>query len=157
MTESELRAACLELMAEATSACLSTIDVDGYPRTRGMLNLRNRAQYPAHMHLYDGHDIDFMVFLTTNTSSRKVREIRANPRVNIFFRHPTRTFGVSFTGRATIVEDVSIKEAVWADGWEMYYPSTGRADDPDYTVLRIDPMMANGWTGSTAFAFETKR
>jgi pyridoxamine 5'-phosphate oxidase len=151
MTEKELRAACLELMAVADTVYLAAFEAGGYPRIRAMLNLRNREQYPDHVHLYAGHTEDFMVYAATNTSSRKRKDIEANPRVGLYYRHPDRWFGMSLVGDAEIVEDMAIKEAVWVDGWEMYYPTTGRPDDPDYTLLRLYPKSARGWTGSETF------
>ena len=62
MTETELCAACIELMATADAVYLSAFGVDGYPRIRAMLNLRNKLQYPHHVHLYDG---DHALYETT--------------------------------------------------------------------------------------------
>lgn len=157
MNETELRAACIELMATANVVTLSTIGADGYPRLRAMLNLRNRSQYPEHAHLYEGHDEDFMVYISTNTSSRKRRDIEANPRIGLYFCRPTEFFGMSLIGDAEIVEDAAIKEAVWVDGWERYYSTTGRPDDPDFTLLRFFPKNARGWTDSRTFEFDFDR
>jgi general stress protein 26 len=41
---------------------------------------------------------------------------------------------------------------MWVEGWEIYYPK-GR-DDPDYTVLRVDPLRARGWASMSAFDVE---
>jgi len=153
MKEKELRKACLDLMGTADVVYLSTIEADGYPRIRAMLNLRNRAQYPDHVRLYENHDDDFMVYVATNTSSRKRKDIEASQRIGLYYCRPVDFFGMSLVGDAEIVEDVAIKEAVWADGWERYYPTTGRPDDPDYTLLRLFPRSARGWTGSETFEF----
>jgi general stress protein 26 len=153
MDEKELQAACIELMAVADTVFLAANEAGGYPRIRAMLNLRNRTEYPKHVHLYADHDDDFMVYLTTNTSSRKRADIEADPKVGLYYRHPDRRFGLSLIGDVEIVDDMETKTAVWADGWEVYYPSTGRPDDPDYTLLRIFPTSARGWTGAETFAF----
>ena len=153
MTETELRAACIELMATADAVYLTALGVDGYPRIRAMLNLRNKLQYPNHVHLYEGHDDDFMVYVSTNTSSKKRKDIEANPRIGLYYCRPREFFGMSLVGDVEIVEDAAIKEAVWADGWERYFPTTGRADDPDYTLLRLYPKSARGWNHSEKFAF----
>lgn len=157
MNEIEQRAACIELMATADVVYLTVIGVDGYPRIRAMLNLRNRSQYPDHVHLYDGHDEDFMVYISTNTSSRKRKEIEANPRIGLYYCRPAEFFGMSLVGDVEFVDDATIKEAVWADGWERYYATTGRANDPDYTLLRLCPKNASGWAGSRTFEFSFKR
>jgi general stress protein 26 len=157
MDEKELRAACLELMATADAVYLAAIEADGYPRIRAMLNLRNKLQYPKHVHLYEGHDRDFMVYIATNTSSKKRKDLEANPRIGLYYCRPAEFFGMSLVGDVEIVEDATIKEAVWADGWERYYPATGRADDPDYTLLRLVPKSARGWTGSGRFELKLER
>jgi general stress protein 26 len=151
MNEKELRAACLELIAIADAVYLAAFEAGGYPRIRAMLNLRNRSDYPSHMHLYERHDKDFMVCVATNTSSKKRKDIEANPRIGLYYRHPANRFGMSLVGDVEIVQDAAIKEAVWADGWERYFPTTGRPDDPDYTLLRLVPRNARGWTGSHTF------
>jgi general stress protein 26 len=157
MNETELRAACIEMMSKADTVYLSAIEADGYPRIRAMLNLRNRSEYPNHVPLYEGHDNDFMVYVATNTSSKKRKDIEANPRVGLYYRDPDRRFGMSLVGEVEIVEDAAVKKAVWADGWERYFPTTGRPDDPDYTLLRLYPENARGWTGSETFEFAFDR
>jgi len=151
MNEVELRETCLELMATAEAVYLATVEPDGYPRIRAMLNLRNRSQYPDHTALYEGHDDDFMVYISTNTSSKKREDIGANPRIGLYYCKPAKFLGMSLVGDVEIAEDVATKEAVWADGWERYFPTTGRPDDPDYTLLRLYPKSARGWTGSETF------
>ena len=156
MDERELRTACVELMRTADVVYLATFE-SGYPRIRAMLNLRNRLQYPNHAHLYDGHDEDFMVYVATNKSSKKRKDIEANPRIGLYYCRPADFLGMSLVGDVEIVKDATVKEAVWAEGWEQYYPTTGRPDDPDYTLLRLFPRSARGWTGSETFEFTFHR
>ena len=73
MKSDEFIKAGIELMKTAEAAYLTLIAEDGYPCTRGMLNLRNAQQYPDQAHLYEPHQDDFMVYFSTNTSSNKVR------------------------------------------------------------------------------------
>lgn len=152
MTEAEIREACRELMETVPTAYFTVIDGDGYPRTRAMLNLRNREMYAPQAHLYADHQDDFMTYITTNTSSRKRHEIEANPKVAVYYCQPEVFHGVLLLGDIEIVGDPSIKEALWAEGWERYY-TTGRPDDPDYTVLRLFPRLVNGWHESRKFEF----
>ncbi|MCK5247895.1 pyridoxamine 5'-phosphate oxidase family protein [Candidatus Bipolaricaulota bacterium] len=157
MTEKELRAECIELMAAIDVVYLTALEAGGYPRIRAMLNLRNRDQYPDHVHLYEGHDDDFMVYISTNTSSHKRKDIEANPRIGLYYCRPAEFFGMSLVGDVEIVEDAATKEAVWGDGWEQYYPTTGRPDDPDYTLLRLFPKNVRGWYHSRTFEFALDR
>jgi general stress protein 26 len=154
MDEKELRAACLELMATASVVYMAGQKEDGYPRIRAFLNLRNREQYPNHVHLYEGHDEDFMIYLSTNTTSKKMADLRVNPRIGLYYCLPDEYFGLSLIGDVEIVDDMETKTALWADGWERYYPTTGKPDDPDYTVLRVYPHTAQGWYESRPFTFD---
>jgi general stress protein 26 len=40
-------------------------------------------------------------------------------------------------GKIEILTDKSIKNAIWHDEWEMYYPD-GK-DSEDYAILRLEP------------------
>ena len=139
------------LMEVADRAYLSTIGEDGFPHTRAILNLRNPAIYPHLAELFDAHRDDFLVYVTTNTSSAKVRQIRQDPRGSVYYCHPKRFRGVLLVGEIEIVDSSSIRHTLWTDGWEVYYH--GGADDPDHTVLRLRPTYASGWSGSERFEF----
>jgi general stress protein 26 len=55
-------------------------------------------------------------------------------------------------GRAEILTDQELKDALWEDSWGVYGPAG--AQDPDYVVVRIVPVEATGWWGSTSFHLE---
>lgn len=154
MNTNEIKEQCLRIMTSAPAVYMTVIGEDGFPRTRAMLNLRNREQYPNHVHLYTHHEEDLMVYLSTNTASRKKREIEKNPQVSLYYSLPELFLGLSLVGHAAIIEDPQIKRAVWVEGWEQYYQETGTPEDPDYTLLRILPIEARGWLGGMSFQFE---
>ena len=151
MNLEKLKQACVEVMETAPAAYLTTIGADGYPHTRAMFNLRNRRQYPNQAHLFVNHQRDLLVYFTTNTSSRKVREIQASPRVSVYYCDPKEVKGVMLGGDMEIVADLGIRHALWNEGWERYYP--GGPDDPDYAVLRLVPKLAMGWYKGRRFEF----
>lgn len=153
MTDRELRDACLEVIETSDAMYLTSIDGKGFPRTRAMLNLRNRDQYPDHVHLYADHRDDFMVYVSTNTSSKKRAELAANPKVALYFCRPRDFQGVLLSGEIEFVHDPEIKKAVWVEGWERYYRKTGGPDDPDYTLLRLLPTSVSGWYHGRKFEF----
>jgi general stress protein 26 len=153
MLQERLLKTCVERMSTADVVYLTSIGADGYPRTRAMLNLRNREQYPDQVGIYANHDADLMTYVTTNTGSQKRTELEANPRICLYYCHPAEFFGVSLVGDVEIVDDTAIKESLWVDWWERYYP-TGKADDPDFTLLRLRPIEVRGWNQSEKFAFE---
>ena len=151
MNEEQARQFALRLMEKSEAVYLSTVDGAGCPHIRAMLNLRNVRQYPGFAALFAGHDDDLLVYLTTNTSSLKVEQIRANPAVAVYYCEPAEFHGLMLGGKVDIVDDPKLKEAVWQDGWEMYYPS-GPAD-PDNTLLRLLPSVARGWFGDEKSGF----
>ncbi len=140
MYENEARRLGLELMETAEAAYLTTINGDGYPRTRAMLNLRRKDQYPGLCQLFEKHRGDFLAYFTTNTSSPKIDQIRRNPKASVYYCQPSEWRGLMLSGEIEIVSAKNIKEAVWQKGWELYYP--GGTTDPDYTILRLRPISA---------------
>ena len=153
MKDTEARTAGLELMATTAAVFLTIIDENGYPHTRAMLNLRNRRHYPKQVHLYEPHGDDFMVYFTTNTPSKKVAQMRINPKVCVYYCDPTpgQRHGLMLAGDIEIVDDSGIRHALWTDGWEMFYP--GGPDDPDHTVCRLYPVYATSWYRGRRFEF----
>ncbi len=140
MDEKEARRLALELMERSEAAYLTTIDCDGFPQTRAMFNLRRVEQFPDLSGLFDKHRDDFLIYFTTNTSSSKVDQIKTNPRVSVYYCKPGEWRGLMLGGEIEIITDKKIKEKIWQNGWEMYYPDG--AYDPDYTVLCLRPILA---------------
>ena len=131
---------CLELMETAEAGFLTTIDEEGFPVTRAMFNLRRKAQFPALIAVFEGHQDDFLIYFTTNTSSRKLNHIKTNPKVSVYFCRPREWRGLNLIGSIEIGNDRALKQSLWQDGWEMYYPEG--VDDPDYSVLCMRPRFA---------------
>ena len=154
MKEKELRQECLKLMETADAAYLSTIDSDGFPQTRVMGNLRNTKQYPGLKSMFSEHGEDFLIYLTTSASSGKMAQIRANPKVSVYFCNPGEFHGLMLGGEIEVVTDTELKKQIWQDGWEMYWPDG--PDGPEYTVLRLLPVYAKGWYKEGPFEFKLK-
>lgn len=148
MDRSELEALALDIMGRADMVALATMGKDSYPHVRALFNLRDARRFPS-LASYQA-DKGLSVYLGTNTSSIKLREIGEEPRVSVYYMIPSEFKGICLSGKA--VPDAEARAAVWIDGWEMYYP-LGR-DDPDYTMLRIDPVRARGWTVMSSFDLE---
>jgi len=153
MDESEAKRLSLILMEISKVAYLTTIDTNGFPHTRAMTNLRNKHQKPHLIRLFRNHQEDYLIIFSTNTSSTKVKHVREDPKVSVYYSYPEKWQGVMFGGEIEIVLDVELKRAIWEDGMERYYP--GGYDDPDHTILQLRPRMAKGWDGQkfTTFAF----
>ncbi|KAF0215947.1 MAG: pyridoxamine 5'-phosphate oxidase-like FMN-binding [Geobacteraceae bacterium] len=157
MNEQEALRLAVELMESAEAAFLTTIDGDGFPQSRAMLNLRNARKFPELIGLFSGHRDDFTVYFTTNTSSPKVVQIRAKPAVSVYYCSPAEWRGLMLGGMMEIVADPGLKKALWQEGWEMYYPDG--ATDPDYTILRLAPAVAKYYhqMSNCTFGLESDR
>jgi general stress protein 26 len=140
-----------KLIENVFVAYLSTVDAEGYPQTRAVFNLRCQSRFPGMSPLLVGHESDFLLYFTTNTSSQKVAELAARPRACAYFCQPEDAYGALLTGQCELVEDRAIKDACWHPGWERYYP--GGPTDPDYAILRMRPERVKGWYHNGTFAY----
>lgn len=78
---------------------------------------------------------DFTVWLATNPRSRKVEELRKNPRVTLYYADGDNGY-VSLHGMARIVDDGREKERRWKEEWKAYYPD--RKDS--YLLIEVTPV-----------------
>ena len=102
-------AAARELIAAGTYCALITVDETGRPQVRTM------NPFPP--------EEDMTVYMATNTRSRKVAEIRRNPRVCLYYADHSKATGyVAISGRAVLVDDMKEiqkrKRAYWDQSFE---------------------------------------
>ena len=103
-------------------AFIGSVDGDGFPNMKAMLPPRKREGIKT-------------FYFTTNTSSMRVSQYRANPKACVYFCDRRFFRGVMLTGTAEVLEDSESKEMIWREGDTMYYPEG--VTDPDYCVLRF--------------------
>jgi len=127
----------MDIIKGADTAYLATIDEKGKPSVRAMLNLRCEAQFPGLAEFFKKNvkSSGFDMFFTTNTSSRKMKQLKVNNACSIYYNVGYN--GLELNGKCETVNDLALKESLWQDGWELYYPR-GRKD-PDYSVLKFTP------------------
>ena len=99
-----LIAAAREIMTAQTYCALVTTDETGRPQVRTM------NPFPP--------EEDMVVWFATNTRSLKVRQMRKDPRVTLYYAdHAKATGYVALTGRAELTEDqaeiLKRKRAYW--------------------------------------------
>ncbi len=144
MEEKELKQVCLKLMETADAAYLSTVDSDGFPQTRAMGNLRNKGQFPDLASTFQEHEDDLLIYVTTDTASDKFKQIKANPKISVYFCDPKDIRGLLLTGEMEIVTDMDIKKQLWQDDWKIHYPSG--VDGPEYNILCLKPRAVTFWS-----------
>jgi len=94
-------------------------------------------------------DANFIIYLATNPKSRKVREIQQHPKTTLHYFDRKNIGYVSLYGTASIVQDDSIKNALWKTGWERFYKNR----DKDYMLIKFVPdyleliSIPDGYTG----------
>ena len=127
-------------------------ETEGFPEIRALLNLANPKKYPRLKNKaisVDGETLT--IYFTTNTSSRKVRQLRANNKACLYFVLPKKFKGVSAIGTIEEVTDQSVKEDFWQTGWYIYYHKG--AKDPDYTLLKFTTKYLHCWGGGKVHDF----
>jgi len=152
MDEKETKQACLHLTETADAVYLSTFGLDGFPHTRMMSNLRNQEENPGSAAVLEADRKDFVVYFATGTSSVKMQQIRANPRVSAYFCNPRELQTLMLGGQVEEVTDPQFKKKLWQDGWEMHWPKG--TEDPEFTVLRLSPTFARGYCKEGPFEFK---
>lgn len=110
------------MIDKSSTAIISSIDEEGFPNIKAMLACRKR----------EGIKI---FYFTTNTSSKRIRQYRNNPKAGIYFYDKRFFRGVQFLGTMEVLEDSFSKEMIWLAGDEIYYPKG--VTDSDYCVLRF--------------------
>jgi general stress protein 26 len=73
------------------------------------------------------------VWIGTNRRTRKVEDIRNDPRVTLYYFDAEAARYVSLMGRARIVDDPAEKQRRWKSEWEAFYPDRER----DYLLIAV--------------------
>jgi len=99
-----LIAAAREIMQAQTYCALITLDQTGRPQVRTM------NPFPP--------EEDMTVWIATNTNTRKVQQVRKDPRVCLYYADHSKAIGyVAITGKAVLVDDMNEilkrKRAYW--------------------------------------------
>ena len=131
---------------------LSTIGSDGFPHTHVMGNIRNKQQCRAANKLFAEHQQDFLVYILTGHSSAKMRQIRANQKVSVYFSNPAEIHYLMLAGIVEEIADKNLKKRLWQDEWKIHWPAGH--EDPEFILLRLLPVFAKGWYKQGPFEFK---
>jgi general stress protein 26 len=113
--------AAREIMSEAGTCALITLDETGRPRVRTMDPFSPEE--------------DLTVWLATNPKSRKVGQIRNDARVTLYYLDKDQSGYVMLHGSARLIDDQKEKAKRWKDEWRIFY-----ANYPDdYLLIKISP------------------
>ena len=116
-----LLAAAREIMAAQTYCALVTLDESGRPQVRTM------NPFPP--------DEDMVVWMATNTQSRKVAQIKRDSRVALYYaNHGTAIGSVVITGKAELVDDMAEILKRKRAYWDQAFPGLR-----NLTLIRVVP------------------
>ena len=82
-------------------------------------------------------DRDLTVWIATNPATRKVEEIRKNPRVSLMYFDATGLEYAMLAGTVTIVADRAEIRRHWKPEWKPFYAKG--PDGDDIILLRVRP------------------
>jgi len=122
-TRAEVLAAARAVMESAHFCGLVTIGEDGQPQAREVDPF--------------APEDDMTVWLATKAATRKVGQIRSDPRVTLYYQAPDGTGYVTLFGRAEIVTNPAEKARRWKDAWAPLYDD--RNNGADYTLIKVTP------------------
>jgi general stress protein 26 len=130
LSEEAKRKHVKEMVQSFDTAMLVTHTLDGAMRSRPLAIAHDRG--------------DDALYFSTDIDSDKVRELEANPGVNLVLQDGRRF--VSLTGIARVERDRAVIDRVWSESWKVWFPQ-GKAD-PALCVVVVEPREASYWDGS---------
>ncbi len=116
--------AAKDVMAQAHYCVLVTIGPGGRPQARVL------DPFPP--------EEGMVVWLATNPRTRKVAEIRRDPRVTLCWVDPKGRGYVTLIGKAELVDAPAEKARRWKEQWSSFYKDGSRG--PDYLLIRVTPV-----------------
>ena len=130
MLKEEAIQAALDLANRSQIAMLGTNGDGGYPNIKAMIKAENQGLRT--------------IWFSTNTSSKRVAQLRRDPRASVYFVDVQNWMGVMLVGNMELLQDMESRQRLWSPGCERYYPLG--VTDPDYTVLRFTAPWGNTTT-----------
>jgi general stress protein 26 len=122
-SRADIVAGARDIIQKARYATLVTIGLDGHPQARIVDPMTT--------------DTDFITWIATNPLTRKVNEIRRNPRVTLLYFDAASSGYVTIIGRAALVTDAAEKAKHWKEEWSPFYET--RDGKKEFTLIRLTP------------------
>jgi general stress protein 26 len=116
-------AAAREVMQKARYCALVTLGRDGQPQARIVDPLPPEP--------------DFTVWIATSPATRKVGELRSNPRLTLVYFDASGPGYVTLLGTGELVSDPAERARRWKEDWAPFYKDRHRGDD--FVLIRARP------------------
>ena len=78
---------------------------------------------------------NMVIWLGTNSSTRKVKEIKNNHNVALYYNDPKGIGYVVINGKAQIIDDPEEINKRWKEEWTRFYPNRQK----DYILIKVVP------------------
>jgi general stress protein 26 len=140
MDKPEAMSQGLELVEKSKTCLVGTNGDNGFPNIKAMFSLK--------------HEGLRQVWFSTNTSSKRVRQLMKDNRACIYYMDDKNFKGLMLTGTMEILQDLKSRKMLWSEGNEKYYPLG--MTDPDYSVLRFTAKTGNYYHGLQNVTFEVR-
>lgn len=115
--------AATDIMRQARYCALITLGDEGHPQARAV-----DAFLP---------EDNLVVWIATNVQTRKVAQIRRDPRVTLYYFAPDGSGYVTLSGKAELVDSPAEKAKRWKEEWSSYYSDKNKG--ADYLLVRVTP------------------
>jgi general stress protein 26 len=125
-----------EIIRACNIALLSTINLDNFPETRGVLNILNRE-------VDDGLELYF----ASDINSPKVEQLKKNSCASLYYYDGNNMKNMTLFGKLKAITDKALKVKLWRDSFAGYYKN-GK-DDESYCILKFTP------TGYKYYVYES--
>lgn len=119
----QIVAAGWEVLQKAGFCSFITIGEDGHPQARVVDPL--------------GPDEDSTIWVATNPRTRKIGQVRRDPRVTLHCFEPATSSYVTILAKATVVTDAAEKARHWKAAWTPFYPGGAKGDA--VVLIRLTP------------------
>jgi general stress protein 26 len=138
--EETMRTEIMELVERAKAAIVCSVDADGLPNAKAMLNLQR--------------DCLKTFWFSTNVSARRTSQFKANPKACVYFVDQDSFKGLMLSGEMQVRTDRETRAMLWREGFEIYYPKG--IEDEDYCVLKFEAKTANYYHALRNTTFEAE-
>lgn len=125
--ENNIRQKAVNMISNAETTVLSSVDEWGMPRAVAMSNIKAEGLET--------------IWFATGTNSEKVKHYMENNKASVCYS--SANDGITLTGNIEIIHDMDIKEALWVDWFINHFP--GGVTDPEYCILKFNTKNAILW------------
>ncbi|AOT68856.1 pyridoxamine 5'-phosphate oxidase family protein [Geosporobacter ferrireducens] len=136
--KNNIRKKAMDIVSNAETTVLSSIDEGGWPRAVTMSNIKAEGLET--------------IWFATGTTSAKVKHYKENNKASVCYSAGNN--GITLIGDMEIVDDMDVKKALWTDWFIAHFP--GGVTDPEYCILKFVTKDAVLWIDNVFEKFSSE-